>query len=90
MPMAFTEEADFSGITTDGPLQLTTVMHAARVEVDETGTTASAYMFYGVAGSLGVTFLADRPFLFLIRDDHTGSILFIGRLIDPSQPQTSL
>ena len=86
MPIAFTPEADFSRITTDGPLQLTTVMHAARVEVDEVGTKASAATAV-VADESSVeplTFRADRPFLFLIRDDHTGSILFIGRLIDPS------
>lgn len=83
--------ADFSGMHT-GPEQLdiSAVIHKAFVDVNEEGTEAAAAT--GVI--VGVTsvapappqpkyFRADRPFLFLIRDQKTGSILFMGRLVDP-------
>jgi serpin B len=90
MKKAFSaEQADFSGMHT-GPerLFISHVLHKAFVEVNEEGTEAAA----ATAVVVGVTsvrpsppvFRADRPFLFLIRDRQTGSILFLGRLVDPS------
>ncbi|MCS7021866.1 MAG: serpin family protein [Gemmataceae bacterium] len=87
---AFGQGADFSGMHTGGEkLAISTVVHKAFVDVNEEGTEAAAAT--GVV--VGVTsvrplptpkyFRADRPFLFLIRDHQTGSILFIGRLMDP-------
>ena len=87
MPDAFTSDADFSGMTGNRELSITDVLHKAFVSVDEAGTEAAA----ATAVVIGVTsapaepipFTVDRPFLFLIRDLQTGTILFIGRVVDP-------
>jgi serpin B len=89
MPTAFSADADFSGITTAEPLAISNVVHEAAVAVDEAGTEAAAAT--GVvmerASDLtdldSVTFTADHPFLFLIRDAESGAVLFLGRLADP-------
>jgi serpin B len=82
--------ADFSGITGSRDLFISAVLHKAFVEVNEEGTEAAAAT--GVAmklTSIGPqrtpVFRADHPFLFLIRDNHLGSILFLGRVMDPSR-----
>jgi serpin B len=79
--------ADFSGMAdlVEGPLFISDVVHKAYVKVDEEGTEAAAAtgVVVGVT-SVPVGFQADHPFLFLIRDDLTGSILFMGRVADPS------
>ena len=93
MPDAFTPYvADFSGI--DGMLDLyvTFVVHKAWAEVNEAGTEAAAATIIGV-GNTAVTgpppiFRADHPFIFFIRDTHTGSILFLGRLANPNPSAT--
>jgi serine protease inhibitor len=83
-------KADFAGM--DGKphwLYIGAVLHKAFVGVNEEGTEAAAAT--GVVVGLTSarvqppTFCADRPFLFLIRDNHTGSILFMGRVVDPSR-----
>jgi len=80
--------ADFSGITPDPEgLVLSAVLHKARISVDEEGTVAAAATaLLMVPGSVGPppTFRADHPFLFLIHDTISGSVLFLGRLLDPS------
>ena len=82
MPGAFTG-ADFSGMTGNRDLSISEVVHKAYVDVNEEGTEAAAAT--GVVMKRGgAVFLVDRPFLFLIRENDTGSILFIGRIIDPS------
>ena len=87
MPDAFSGgNADFSGITGRRDLLIDKVIHQAKVEVNEAGTEAAA----GTAvvlkkGPPIATFLADHPFLFLIRDRHSGSILFIGRVANPTE-----
>ncbi len=90
MPKAFTNTADFSGITTTRPIKIYHVFHKAYVDVNEAGTEAAAVtapVFGPVSGSLGPTtkavFRADHPFVFLIRDNQTGSILFLGRVLNP-------
>jgi serpin B len=83
MPDAFSSKADFSGMTGNRELFISAVVHKAYVEVNEEGTEAAAAT--GVAMKLTSVplpppvFKADHPFVFLIRDNHTGSILFIGR-----------
>lgn len=88
------DDADFTGIA-DPPdpadrLFIARVFHKAFVRVDEKGTEAAAAsaLSMAVAGSAApqrfVEFKADHPFLFLIRDDRTGLVLFIGRVMDPS------
>jgi serpin B len=82
--------ADFSGIFTGEGLQGNVYVNAARhkayVKVDEQGTTAAAatgMAMQDLAAAETVEFVADHPFLFLIRDRLTGAILFMGRIEDP-------
>ncbi|MBN2799467.1 MAG: serpin family protein [Deltaproteobacteria bacterium] len=81
---AFSGAADLSGIG-DAPLYIDSVVHEAVVRVDEEGTEAAAATAVVTNElSMGPMFRADHPFLFLIRDELTGSILFMGRVADPS------
>jgi serpin B len=69
-------------------LFISTVVHKARVDVDERGTEAAAATGVGVA-TLAMpqeppAFRADHPFLFVIRHNPTGAILFLGRVVDPT------
>jgi serpin B len=90
MPLAFDPElADFSGMTNDTKLSVADVIHEARIDLDEEGTTAVAFTVVIMTDyTLTVTerreFIADHPFLFMIRDDVTGAILFMGRMVDPT------
>jgi serpin B len=90
MPLAFGTEADFSGMNGRRDLLLSGAVHKAFVEVSEEGTEA--------AGASGVNvelialsprakprFIADHPFVFLVRDNRSGSILFLGRLVNPAE-----
>jgi serpin B len=89
MPAAFSQAADFSGIATAEELMLAAVLHKAYVDVNEKGTEAAAATGIIVAPTAAAPpaeipiFRADHPFLFLIRDLRTESILFIGRLLEP-------
>lgn len=84
------KQADFSGMLATEPLFIGVVLHKAFVAVDEKGTEAAAATVVGMrAGSAPrpeqpVAFVADHPFLFLIRHEPTGAVLFMGRLADPS------
>jgi serpin B len=83
---AFGDRADFSGIDGRKDLRITGVIHKAYVNVDEQGTTAAAATGIMV-GAMAVfadepTFVADRPFVFVIRDVNTSAILFMGRVTD--------
>lgn len=71
-------------MTDGGGMWLDQVEHEAFVEVDEQGTRAAAATGGEMAGSHGPTIAVDRPFLYLIRDRGAGTILFIGRVTDPS------
>ena len=77
--------ADFGNIA-PGRLYIGTAMQKANVTVDEEGTEASAAA-YAVMERGGVrrlrSFIADRPFLFLIRETRTGMVLFLGRVAKP-------
>ncbi len=80
--------ADFSGMATEENLAISAVVHKAFVSVNEEGTEAAAatgvLMFVlAAAPRPPVEFRADHPFLFLIRDNRNGSILFLGRLRVP-------
>jgi serpin B len=91
MKLAFGPAADFSGMTPSGEqLLISKVVHKAFVDVNEEGSEAAAAT--GVAVTLAAapvpserfTFRADHPFVFLIRDDRTGSVLFLGRYAGPA------
>jgi serpin B len=89
MPSAFNPgAADFSGITTDAALYIAAVIHQANMDVDEKGTTAAAATAIVMRGAAipgePVTVTVDRPFLFALRDVPTGTILFLGRVADPT------
>lgn len=81
-------KADFSGMTPKPDLYITSVIHQSFVEVNEEGTEAAgatAVIMGTKMVTMPVIFRADRPFIFLIRDKRSGSILFIGRLAEPSK-----
>ena len=92
MPLAFNNDADFSGITKNHrKIKLRKAIQKSFIKVDEEGTEAvTLTMTYGVPG--GITrqkapppiFRADHPFIFIIRERTTSSILFIGRVTNPS------
>lgn len=87
MPTAFTDAADFSGMTGNRELFIDKVIHQAYIEVNEEGTEAAAATGVSMRLSAAVpeeVFLADHPFIFLIRNMDTGVILFMGRMTDPS------
>ena len=88
MPKAFSGGADFSGMTGNRELMISDVLHKAYVSVNEAGTEAAAATavvmrltaIHGETAQMTV----DRPFIFLIRDIDTGTILFIGRVMNPN------
>lgn len=79
--------ADFSGMTGQRDLFISAVVHKAFVDVNEEGTEAAAatavVMGRGFAPPPPI-FKADHPFLFLIRENSNGSVLFLGRVMDPT------
>ena len=87
MPSAFSDAADFSGMTGTRDLFISDVFHKAFVSVDEEGTEAAAatavVMSLTSAPENPLRLEVDRPFLFLIRDIQTNSILFMGRVVEP-------
>lgn len=76
--------ADFSGISNTG-LYIDQAIHKAFVDVNEVGTEAAAATGIAMRESGPQEFRADHPFMFLIQDNETGMILFIGKIVDPSQ-----
>ncbi len=82
MEIAFREGADFSAMT-PSPLQIDLVQHKTFVEVNEEGTEAAAVT--GVAMTRGIPdeMIVDRPFFLVIRDNQTGTILFMGSIVEP-------
>lgn len=89
MPRAFQDGvADFSGMTAAEALHISAVIHQTFVRVDEQGTEAAAATAVLMAGNAlppePVAVTVDRPFLYLVRDEPTGTLLFLGRVTDPS------
>ena len=90
MPTAFSNSADFSGMTGEKNLFISLVIHQAYIKVDEEGTEAAAATAVGVGlTSASVSprreFKVDHPFIFIIQEKETGNILFIGRVTDPTK-----
>ncbi|MDD4252430.1 MAG: serpin family protein, partial [Methanoculleus horonobensis] len=89
MPTAFSGDADFSGMDGTDMLFISEVVHKAFVDVNEEGTEAAAAT--GVVmniksapgGDTTPVFRADHPFVFLIVEEDTGTILFAGRVVNP-------
>lgn len=90
MALPFSDRADFSGINGGKePLQISAVIHKAYIDVNEVGTEAAAATAIGIRTTSAFNpqaptpFRADHPFLFLLRDRGTGSLLFLGCLTHP-------
>jgi len=86
MGIAFGPEADFSGINPG--IFISEVMHKAVIEVNEKGSEAAAATVVAMAESAMpvdemIEFIVDRPFFFVIADDRSGSILFMGKVVSP-------
>jgi len=84
MGVAFTPDANFTRIRKTGGLCIDEVKHKTFVEVNEEGTEAAAVTVVGIIETaLGPRLRVDRPFLFVIREKRSGTILFIGRMMEP-------
>jgi serpin B len=90
MEVAFTGGADFSGMIEGGGIWIDEVYHDTFVAVDEEGTEAAAATAVAMEDSEPLEVFemrVDRPFLFLIRDRETDSVLFLGRVVEaPDDP----
>ena len=88
MGIAFTDNADFTNIAEFPPLLISDVLHQAFIETNEEGTEAAAatVVVVGIT-SVGPNdpfpFVADHPFIYIIREVTTGSVIFMGRVSDP-------
>ena len=90
MRQAFSSSADFSGMTGHRDFAISEVIHKAYVDVNEEGTEAAAATAVTMR-ALAIrapeapppVFRADHPFVFMIRDNRSASILFMGRMADP-------
>jgi serpin B len=90
MAEAFNGRADFSGMTGHRDFAISEVIHKAYIDVNEEGTEAAAATAVTMmamamrAAQPPPVFRADHPFVFLIRDNRSNSILFMGRMADPT------
>lgn len=92
MTLPFTQKADFSRMSSKEGLSISAVIHKAFVDVNEEGTEAAAATAVTMMPTSAAppreeppTFRADHPFVFLIQDNQTGSILFMGRVMNPKE-----
>ena len=87
MQQAFSMSADFSGITSDTDLFISDVLHKAFVKVNEAGTeaaAATAVVFNDTGiGADPIAVSVDHPFIYVIQDQASGQILFVGRVVNP-------
>lgn len=94
MPSAFTDSADFSGMTSEEKLVVGAVIHQANITVDEAGTEAAAATAVVMRATSApmpsepVVLTLDRPFVFAIRDNPTGAVLFLGHIGDPTETRS--
>ena len=84
--IAFGGDADFSAMTGDRSLSISDVVHHAVIKVTEEGTEAAgatAIVFGVTSVPLTRPLHVDRPFVYFIRDNATGALLFMGHVVDP-------
>ncbi len=94
MPQAFSNAADFSGMTGKPDFTISAAIHKAYIDVNEQGTEAAAATSIVMRATAArmpfpepppIVFRADHPFLFLLLDTRSGSMLFLGRVADPTK-----
>ena len=91
MGIAFGSGADFSGISgyPDPDMFISKVLHKAVIEVNEKGSEAAAVTVVEMEETAAMPveeiteFIVDRPFFFVIADDRSGSIIFMGKVVEP-------
>ncbi len=88
MGIAFMPGADFTGIYPDPRIVITRVIHKTFIEVNEEGTEAAAATavevgYTSVDPDQPITFVIDRPFVTVIRENSTGAVLFMGKIVNP-------
>ncbi|MGI5861344.1 MAG: serpin family protein [Myxococcales bacterium] len=86
MPNPFTPAATFTGISPTGTLAIADVVHQTFIAVDESGTeaaAATAVIIGDTSVPITIPMVVDRPFLFAIRDVATGTVVFLGEVLDP-------
>lgn len=86
MSTTFGRRADFSGVSSEPGFRVDEIVHKTHVNVDESGTEAAGATFAMLLGGVPdprIEVRVDRPFLFLIRDADTATVLFMGRVADP-------
>jgi serpin B len=84
MEVAFTPLADFTKLFAPGGIWIDEVKHKAVVRVDEAGTTAAAVTSVSMTDSAPMPLVVDRPFVFAIREKYSGTVLFMGKVMDPT------
>jgi serpin B len=90
MGIAFSGSADFSKINPTFPLFISRIIHKTFVEVNEEGTEAAAVTAVEISftcancGSEKIYFTVNKPFLFVIKENTSNSIVFIGKVMDPT------
>jgi serine protease inhibitor len=91
MGIAFTPDADFTGIRSSGGIYISRVIHQTFIDVMEEGTEAAAATIIEFietsAGGGDIFFVADRPFLYVIKENSTGAVLFMGKVGKPEYEQ---
>ncbi|KAM8917552.1 protein Z-dependent protease inhibitor [Spinachia spinachia] len=86
MTSIFSNAANLTKLSKEEGLQVSEVLHKAMIEVEETGTTAAAATTSGIIPySLPRTFTVNRPFFFFIYHEATNCLLFMGRVINPTE-----
>lgn len=88
MPLAFSDKANFTGLTRKNDLLIAEVFHKAFIEVSEEGTKAAAATGVVMAMKSMLQrniFIANRPFIYIIKDNSTKAVLFMGRVADPTK-----
>jgi len=86
MGVAFTDCADFTKMYEGDPVWISEVKHKSFIQVNEEGTEAAAATVVEMVESgepMGLEIMINRPFLFMIRENLSGTILFIGKIVDP-------
>jgi serpin B len=89
MTLPFTSNADFTGMTDQTKLVIDKVLHKTYIDVNEVGTEAAAATAITMVKTSMVrnqaTVKANHPFMFLLKDNKTSAILFMGRIMDPNE-----